>query len=369
MRLLWINANPNPNPGGTELHSIDFINALEELNSIELFKVVAKGSFVDRHTSDRNKFYVSLRSEFSPANTLKLIRIARNLKPHVVVGNNGKEYLNTYMAGRLSGAKVVLFRHMLNRLPPLLVSLVLKRVDKIVAVSEASKRRLMAQGIEEAKIEVIPNFVDEGRFSLKEGEREALRKLLGVAEDEVVVSFLGKVAEGKGIFDFYEVAKRLSKSPVKFRFFVIGYGRDLEKVRERAIKDGIYGRFLFTGMTEEPEKYLKASDIMLALSRGEESFGRVVVEGFATKNLVFVYDVENLRYLVENGVNGFVCKMGDIEKIAGLVLEVIKERNRFYKLREEAYKTYLINYTKEAVLGRFIKLLEALHFDKTCLMF
>lgn len=42
LKLMWINANPNPNPGGTEAHSVDFIRYLENIKDIELYKVVAK---------------------------------------------------------------------------------------------------------------------------------------------------------------------------------------------------------------------------------------------------------------------------------------------------------------------------------------
>jgi len=80
IKILWINANPNPNPGGTEQHSIYFINALEKIDNLTVYKAVAKESFVDKNTSDKNKFYITLKSEFSPINTIKLIRLAKKIK-------------------------------------------------------------------------------------------------------------------------------------------------------------------------------------------------------------------------------------------------------------------------------------------------
>lgn len=355
MRVLWINSNPNPNPGGTEAHSIDFINYLEDVEGILLYKAVAKGSYVDRYTSDKNKFYITLKSELSPLNSLKLIRLAISLKPDFVVGNNGNEYINTFLAGKLSGGKVILFRHMLNRLPLFLRKFILPNTYKVIAVSESSKRRLIEDGIPELKVKVIPNFIDEERFSTTWEEKERKKEKLGISKDVRVVSFLGKVTDGKGIYDFLEVAKRLIKSKGRFFFMVIGYGKDLGKVREWVEENRLKEHFLLTGRVDSPEEYLKASDFLLVLSKGEESFGRVVVEGFACRNAVVVYDVENLKFLVEDGKTGFVCKVGDIE----CVVERLRASGEAVKeIVESGYKEFLSNYTKDIVLSQFIDTLK-----------
>jgi len=124
IKILWINANPNPNPGGTEQHSIDFINALEKTDNLTIYKAVAKGGFVDKNTSDKNKFYITLKSEFSPPSTIKLLKLAKNLKPDFVIGNNGNEYINTFLAAKLSSSKIILFRHMLNYQPFMMMIIV-----------------------------------------------------------------------------------------------------------------------------------------------------------------------------------------------------------------------------------------------------
>ncbi|MCX7760010.1 MAG: glycosyltransferase family 4 protein [Hydrogenothermaceae bacterium] len=357
MKILWINGNPNPNPGGTEAHSIDFINSLEKIPEIKLYKAVAKGGYIDNHTTNKNKFYITLKSEFSPLNTLKLINITKQIKPEVVIGNNGNEYINTFLAGKLAGSKVVLFRHMLNRQPFFIKKFIFPNVDKIIAVSESSKRRLLLDSVQESKIEVLPNFIDEEKFNFNQEEKKEVREKLNIKDDEVVISFLGKVAEGKGIFDFYYVAKRLTEKSDKFRFLVIGYGRDLEKIKKMAQEDRISDKFTFTDKTNTPHIFLKASDILLALSKNEESFGRIVVEGFAVKNIVIVYDVENLKYLVKDRETGFICPVGDIDCVVSKIIKVVEDRNLFEFIKENAYNEFKENYTEEKVINRFLKII------------
>ena len=72
--------------------------------------------------------------------------LEETLKPDFVIGNNGNEYINTFLAAKLSSSKIILFRHMLNYQPFFVKKFILPNVDKIFAVSYASKLRLMKDG-------------------------------------------------------------------------------------------------------------------------------------------------------------------------------------------------------------------------------
>jgi glycosyltransferase involved in cell wall biosynthesis len=358
IKILWINANPNPNPGGTEQHSIDFINALENINNLTIYKAVAKGSFVDKNTSDKNKFYITLKSEFSPINTIKLIRLAKKLKPDFVIGNNGNEYINTFLAGKLSGSKVILFRHMLNYQPFFIKKFILPNVDKIFAVSYASKLRLMKDGISENKITVLYNFIDEEKFYYSEFEKQQVRQQLKISPNEKVITFIGKVAEGKGIFDFVEVSKLLAKKYDNLKFLIIGDGKELSIVKEMIKEYGLSDKYIITGYTNKPEYFLKASDFVLVLSKGEESFGRTVVEGFAVKSLVVVYDVENLKYLVEDFKTGLVAEKGNYKQVFDKLDKVLSDENLYKTIVENGYNEFKNKFTKKIILEKFLKELQ-----------
>ena len=358
IKILWINANPNPNPGGTEQHSIDFISTLEKIENITLYKAVAKASFVDKNTSDKNKFYISLKSEFSPINTIKLIKLARKLKPDFVIGNNGNEYINTFLAGKLSGSKIVFFRHMLNYQPFFIKNFILPYVDKIFAVSYASKLRLLKDKVDENKITVLPNFIDEEKFYYSQIEKQQVRQNLGIGLNEKVITFIGKAAEGKGIFDFVEISKLLTQKHNNLKFLIIGDGKELPKVKKMIEDYGLTDKYIITGYTNRPQYFLKASDFVLVLSKGEESFGRTAIEGFAVKSLVVVYDVENLKYLVEDFKTGLVAEKGNVKQAYEKIDKVLSDQDLFKKIVENGYNEYKNKYTKEIILNKFLKELE-----------
>jgi len=350
IKILWVNANPNPNPGGTEIHSIDFINELEKIEDIQLYKAVAKGSYVDKHISERNKFNITLKSEFSPLNTIKLINLARKIKPDFIIGNNGNEYINTFLAGKLSGAKIILFRHMLNYQPFFIKKFILPNVYKIIAVSESSKRRLIKDGIKEEKIEVLYNFIDEDRFYPDNEKRDKIRKQFNIKDDEIVILFVGKVDKGKGIYDFIEIADKLEGN---VKFIVVGDGKDLENAK-KLLKNK--EKVIFTGYRKDTEYFYNASDIVLVLSKGEESFGRTAVEGIATGKVVFVYDIENLKYLFENEKSGFIVK--NKEEAIKKLKEIINNKDLMKEISENALKLFKEKYSKKIILNKFINLLK-----------
>jgi len=48
LRVFWVNGNPNPNFGGTELHTVSMLKHLKDFFDITL--ICARGSFVDQNT-------------------------------------------------------------------------------------------------------------------------------------------------------------------------------------------------------------------------------------------------------------------------------------------------------------------------------
>lgn len=152
------------------------------------------------------------------------------------------------------------------------------------------------------------------------------------------------------------MAENILKFDDNYIFMVIGYGNELDKVMKIVREKGFENNFMFTKKVNNPSDYLKASDILLVLSKGEESFGRVVVEGFATRNLVIVYDVENLKYLVEEGKTGFICPVGNIQCVVDKIVNTTLFDQK--SIVEKAYTEFLNNYTQEKVLNQFLKLIK-----------
>ncbi len=349
MRILWINGNPNKNAGGTETHSIHFINALYKMKDIDLFVAVAKNSFVDRniHIPASRKVYIKIDKELSPISTVKLVRFARQVQPDFVIGNNGNEYINTYLTAKFSGAKAVVFRHMTNKQPFFLKKFIFPNLT-IFAVSDYVKEKLLKDGVK-SSIKVIPNFLSKD-FEFNEKKRKHLRKELNL-DNKIVFLFVGKVDEGKGIFDFIDTIKSLQSENVEA--FVVGYGKDFEKAQDLAknVKN-----INFVGKVNNVIDYYLLSDVFLMPSHADESFGRTVIEAMATKNIIVAYKSGNIPYLVQDGINGFLAEnKKELIVKSQYILDNIEKLN---PIRENAYSFFKENFSESIVLDKFVKALK-----------
>jgi glycosyltransferase involved in cell wall biosynthesis len=345
---LWINGNPNPNSGGTETHSIHFVKELLKEKDIDLYLALAENSFVDKNLKffpENKKIYIKIKGEFSPLSTIKLINFAKKIKPDYIIGNNGNEYINTFIAAKFSNSKPVVFRHMTNKQPFFLRKFVLPKMYKIFAVSDYVKEGLLKQGIKE-NVEVLPNFLEKD-FIFNKEKREKIRKKLNIDSKQVIL-FVGKF--GKGINDFLEVIKYFKNDSSKY-FIIIGYGKEEEQVKEFIKKDSLEDKVLFLGQVKNPYEYYLASDIFIMPSKADESFGRTVIEAMATKTVVVAYPSGNVKYLIKNKNTGFLTSEKNPQEIIDIINKLDKETQR--KIKENAFNFYNENFNRDTVINKF----------------
>ncbi|SQG63811.1 group 1 glycosyl transferase [Corynebacterium renale] len=95
----------------------------------------------------------------------------------------------------------------------------------VVTLSEVSKRDVMARGVPEERITVVPNAVDDAQLEwVPDPARIAeLRSSLGIAEDQIVVGAITSVVEYEGLDTLIRAAELL---PDKYVFVIVGDGTD-----------------------------------------------------------------------------------------------------------------------------------------------
>lgn len=148
---------------------------------------------------------------------------------------------------------------------------------RIFVVSDVERRNLLRVGIADEKIIVNPNGVDTEKFRPSIGGA-AVRRELGIAEQETLAGFVGTFGPWHGVLTLAE-AVTLIPSDSGVRFLLVGAGKFREEV-ERTIRAGGKERqVIFTGHVEHESvpALLDACDILLSphvpLEDGSEFFG------------------------------------------------------------------------------------------------
>ncbi len=319
MKIAWLNGNPNPKFGGTEIHTVQMVKELQR-EGVDVILLTAKNSYVDRHTQGVKKYYISFPNSLALMSTYRLMRVLKEEKPNFLVANNGKEYANALISAKLSGTRVVFFRHMERMKEWTVRKFIFPYVDFFFAVSHQVKNNLIEEGVDPKRIKVIYNTVDEERFFWREKPKDSVNFL-----------FVGKLDEGKGVFDLLEAFLMLLEKKDSLRCFFVGEGRmkkKLEKfVRERDLED----RVLFTGYVQNVERYYQFSHVCVVPSKETEAFPRVAVEALSCGCALVVSDVGGIKEAVVDGFNGCVFKGGDVKDLYEKMLIALENWESFSK--------------------------------------
>ncbi|MBE0569819.1 MAG: glycosyltransferase [Deltaproteobacteria bacterium] len=161
--------------------------------------------------------------------------------------------------------------------------------DHFIAVTERAKEALVLEGVDPARITVIPMGIDTERFRPDGGMRDSCRKGLGISPGEVVVLFTGRMVWEKGVYDLVHAAKLVKAEPggAPVRYVMVGMGPEREAVMARAGEIGLGKSFLFVESHpyDRMRELFNAADLFVLPSIStrmwKEQFGMVLVEAMA----------------------------------------------------------------------------------------
>jgi len=184
-----------------------------------------------------------------------------------------------------------------------------RKCDALVAPSEGMVDVLRAQRMND-DIGIYTRGIDRSIFH--PGARDmAWRREQGIADDEVVISFLGRLVMEKGLDVFADAIIELRKRQVPHRVLVIGDG-PARGWFEKALPGGI-----FVGLQEGPDlgRAVASSDIFFNPSI-TETFGNVTLEHMACAIPVVVANATGSSSLVADGETGVLVEPGNVNAFA-----------------------------------------------------
>jgi glycosyltransferase involved in cell wall biosynthesis len=161
--------------------------------------------------------------------------------------------------------------------------------------------------------------VDSDLFSPT--RRDALwRRAQGIADNEVIISFVGRLVKEKNTDLVSAVFQQLKARGVAFRPMVVGDGPELDAMR-RAIPQGIFPGFL---NGENLARAYASSDIFFFPSESE-TFGNVTLEAMASGLPAVNAVASGSNSLVVEGETGFLCDASRpdafVERLASLAVD------------------------------------------------
>jgi glycosyltransferase involved in cell wall biosynthesis len=230
-----------------------------------------------------------------------------------------------------------------------------KDVDLFIAVSEATKQKLMGDAaIPEGKIKVLYNFVDLSEFNpeiLGRDNRDKQRVKLGIEENDFVVGFAGRLSDIKGCDILIKSAPYINIP--NFKLLIAGDGTRRNGLEELVECLDMRSRIIFLGYVQDIVQFYALIDCLVVPSRSE-SFGISVVEAQACEIPVIASDIQSLNELIINGKTGLLFEPKNEKDLAEKINLIHNNRKLRKNLVENGYE----NVKKYSLDNHLIKLKE-----------
>lgn len=218
---------------------------------------------------------------------LEIDRIAKRVAPDLIHANslNMSRMLGGVDWTGKSAARLGYLRDIIKLNRTIIADL--NRLDRIVAVSQATADFHVANGLEAERVVVMHNGVDLDLFQPRESDHW-LHDQIGVEHDRLISLSIGQIGLRKGWDLLLDAAERLPLRSWKLHFVIAGERHsnkaesiELEQeLKRRAISDKLAGHVHFVGRIQEIHRAMNSADFLTHTAR-QEPFGRVMIEACA----------------------------------------------------------------------------------------
>lgn len=202
--------------------------------------------------------------------------------------------------------------------------------DRVVVLSEWSKRRINAMGgIPLSNILVFPSGTDTKLFHPMEKEHACQK--LGLDPTCNYVGFIGSFLAYQGIDILIDAAPLVLEKIHNTRFLLVGDGPMMIAWEKKAQGKGIQDHFIFTGHVpyREVPNYIGAMDVCVAPHHQETNQASPVklFDYMASGRPIVASDIEVVREIVADSGCAVLVAPNRAEDIAKAIIRLLKDNN------------------------------------------
>jgi glycosyltransferase involved in cell wall biosynthesis len=203
----------------------------------------------------------------------------------------------------------------------------LRRFDRVVAVSEGQARQVRAAGVPDDKLRVIRNSARPDAFRDPDpAGRAELERLCPTPGERIVVS-AGRLSPDKGFDVLIRAAADVCAADPGARFVVFGDGVLRDELPRQARAAGLGDRVAFAGFRTDLDRLMPHADVFV-LPSYNEGLPNVVLEASAAGVPVVATAVSGTPEAVLDGETGFLVPAGDAAAIADRLTRLLADPDR-----------------------------------------
>lgn len=231
--------------------------------------------------------------------------------------------------------------------------------DYIIAISEAVKDYLISLGVKQDKILMLPSVVDIEKF---QNTSSNFREEFNIPQSATVVGIFTSLKKDKGLFDFFEISKKILKEHNNtYIVYGGGYNKKNYDFIMNFYKENNYdmSKIKWSGYTENAPNVMKSFDIYVFPSY-TEGLGTVLIEALACKLPAVVYNKRPMSDLVKDGYNGYTAKYKDTKDLLKKVQTLLGDEKRKL-MGENSYKIVKNSFSEKTMQNNIENILRRVH--------
>jgi glycosyltransferase involved in cell wall biosynthesis len=231
--------------------------------------------------------------------------------------------------------------------------------DRLVAISPAIRDELIAThriGRPEQYCVIPLGFDLDQMAAIGDAERQAARRVIGLAADAHVVSTVGRLTAIKQHDLFLNAARLIAANDAHAHFLVTGDGELRGALEQQARDAGLADRVHFLGWRRDLDTVYAATDVFLLTSRNEGT-PVALIESLAAGVPGVSTDVGGVRDVIHSAEVGLLAPSGDAAALAQQVATLIAAPHRRREMGAAGRRSVLARYG----LGRLVDDVERLY--------
>ena len=236
----------------------------------------------------------------------------------------------------------------------------LKKLKRIIVITQKLKDLFVERGIGTDKILVIPDAVDLEKFDIKETQEEC-RKKLNLPLNKKIVLYTGHLYLWKGVDTLAQASRYLPEEVMLY--FVGGTEKDIENFKLQ-VRSYELQNVLVVGHRPYGEipYWLKAADVLVLPNSGKEEISKhwtspiKMFEYMASKRPIVASDLPSIREIL-NAENSVLVKPDNPEVLAQGIKKVLQNPELSAKILTYAFQD-VQNYTWQKRIENILKFIK-----------
>lgn len=203
-----------------------------------------------------------------------------------------------------------------------------KYTDCLITINEEDYNTAINKKFKAKEIKLVHGVgVDLSKFQAQTIEKKLqMRKEYGYKEDDFILFYAAELNKNKHQDLLINVIKNLKDKISNIKLILAGNGALGDQYRGQAKELKVDSNIEFLGFRSDIQNLLMLSDIAVASSR-REGLPVNVMEAMATGLALVVTNVRGHRDLVNNGENGYIVELDDIEGFAYSIKKLYVNEN------------------------------------------